>query len=138
MNNPGVGRTINSRRSKLRDPWLTPNGTHFRHVGPSLRDGYRDFIAVIASLGETRPRDIRQSECHWANASGSQNPVQICKKTPQESEICAIYRTLVFNNGTEAQEVKIQAVAHVGAWDIAYTGQIDWPVQLRRQHVRIG
>ena len=29
-----------------------------QHVGPSLRDGYRDFIAVIASLGETRPRDI--------------------------------------------------------------------------------
>ena len=29
-----------------------------RHVGPSLRDDYRDFIAVIASLGETRPRDI--------------------------------------------------------------------------------
>ena len=43
-------------------------GTHFRHVGPSLRDGYRDFIAVIASLGETRPRDITQRECHWAQA----------------------------------------------------------------------
>ena len=57
---------------------------------------------------------------------------------PQHSEICAIYRTLIFNNGTEAQEVNIQAVAYVGAWNIAYTGQIDWPVQLRRQHVRIG
>ncbi len=45
-----------------------PNGTHFRHVGPSLRDGYRDFIAVNASLGETRPRDITQSECHLAKA----------------------------------------------------------------------
>ena len=47
-----------------------PNGTHFSHVGPSLRDGYRDFIAFIASLGETRPRDITQSECHWALAAG--------------------------------------------------------------------
>ena len=41
-----------------------------RHVGPSLRDDYRDFIAVIASLRETRPRDITQSECHWALATG--------------------------------------------------------------------
>ncbi len=39
------------------------------HVGPSLRDGYRDYIAVIASLGETRLRDITQCECHWALAS---------------------------------------------------------------------
>ncbi len=35
-----------------------------------LRDGYRDFIVVIASLGETRPRDIAQSECHWVLAAG--------------------------------------------------------------------
>ncbi len=32
-----------------------------RYVGPSLRDGHRDIIAVIASLGETRLRDITQS-----------------------------------------------------------------------------
>ena len=42
---------------------------HFKKSQP-LRDGYRDFIAVIASLGETRLRDITQSECHWALASG--------------------------------------------------------------------
>ncbi len=33
-----------------------------RYVGPSLRDGHRDFIAVIASLGETRLRDITVGE----------------------------------------------------------------------------
>ena len=36
------------------------------YLGPSLRDGNRDLIAVIASRGETRLRDITQSECHLA------------------------------------------------------------------------
>ncbi len=43
-----------------------------------LRDGYRDFIAVIASLGETRLRDITQSECHWALATGLEVMVVGC------------------------------------------------------------